>query len=145
MVNAEFRRLPFPILPQGTILQHDVPILSLEHIIVISPSLLVVRKVIHIDWLPSLPVAVDLFAEDDGIAFCNINPPFMKPSGSVSSTGDGGANIGGEVAAFVNRHIMTSTAQGDGNGHAGDATGDYANIQLSPGFLVRARGGFIDL
>jgi hypothetical protein len=42
-----------------------------------TPSLLVVFQAVLTDRLASLPVPVDQFLEDDRIAFCDVDSPFV--------------------------------------------------------------------
>jgi hypothetical protein len=48
-----------------------------------SPSLLVVVQAVFADGLAGLPVSVDQLLEDNGIALCDVDSPFMQPSCAV--------------------------------------------------------------
>ena len=58
-------------------------VLSVEHVVNMSPSLLVVVQAVFADGLAGLPVSVDQLLEDNGIALCDVDSPFVQPSCAV--------------------------------------------------------------
>lgn len=63
-------------------------VLTVEHIIFISPFLLIVIQVIDADRLTRLPAPVDEFLQNDGVALLDVHTPLVKPTCSIGSAGD---------------------------------------------------------
>lgn len=88
MVDQQLSRRAFALLTQCAVLQHGVHVLSVEHVVDIAPSLLVVVKAILADWLTRLPVAVDQPLEDDRVTLSDIDVPLVQPSCAVRRARD---------------------------------------------------------
>jgi hypothetical protein len=61
-------------------------VLSVEHVVDMAPSLFVVFQAVFADGLAGLPVSVDQFLENNGIALCDVDSPFMQPPCAVRCT-----------------------------------------------------------
>ena len=61
MFNEQAGRFALAFLFYSTLLEHSMHVLTMKHIVDISPAFLVVGKVIDTDRFPSSPVAIDEF------------------------------------------------------------------------------------
>jgi hypothetical protein len=52
-------------------------VLSVKHVVDMSPSLFVIFKAVFADGLARLPVSVDQLLEDNRIAFRDVDFPFV--------------------------------------------------------------------
>jgi hypothetical protein len=128
MVNNQLRRRPFPFLPQRRILQHGMHILSMKHVVHISPPLLIVIQIIHTHRLPRLPVPIDQLLQHDWVTLGNINPPLVQPSSPVRRAGHGCAYFAGEIRFLVDGYLVACATECDGGGHAADSAANDADI-----------------
>lgn len=132
MIDEEFRRASFSLLLQRTLFQHLVHILPMKHVVDMSPALLVIVERVDADRLARPPVAVDELAEHNRIALLDIDTPLVKPTGAVCGARDRGTHLTGEVVALVDADIVSGAAEGNGCGHAADATTNDANAESFP-------------
>jgi len=59
MVDEQLHRSASAFLLKGTVLEHAVHVLAVEHVVYIAPTLLIVAKLIHTHRFAGLPVTVD--------------------------------------------------------------------------------------
>jgi hypothetical protein len=85
VLDNQLCRNTFSMLGQCTVLEHAVHVLAMEHVVVVTPLLLVVGKVVGGHWLTSLPVMADEVAENDWVSKFNVDFPVFQPSCSVGS------------------------------------------------------------
>ena len=143
MIHKQVGWCSFALFLQSTLLEHGMHILAMEHVVDVTPPLLVIGKVVNTDGLPGPPVAVDELAENYRITAGNINVPFMQPPSAVRSARDRSAHLAGEVVTLVDAHFMTSAAQSNSDGHAADATANDTDVEFSP--ALRGRHVVVDL
>lgn len=68
--------------------EHRMHILSVEHVIHMTPPLFIVCQVVDIGLVSSLPVAIDELSQDHRVSLLDVNAPFMQPSSSVCGAAD---------------------------------------------------------
>lgn len=132
MIHDQLRRRPLTLLVQRTVLQHGMHVLPVEHVVHVSPPLLVVVEIVHAHGLAGLPVAVDQLLEHNGVPLRDVDIPFVQPPRAVRRARDRCADLAREIVSLVDGDQVAGAAEGDGHGHAAYPAAHDTDIELSP-------------
>lgn len=68
--------------------EHGMHILSVEHVIHMTPPLFIICQVIDIGLVSGLPVTINELSQDHRVSLLVVHAPFMQPSSPVRGTAD---------------------------------------------------------